>query len=267
MTTTTFKKPSAEASQVTVVKKHNLLVRVTHWLNIPILLGVGLSGMSIYWAGPVYTHAANAVTGNNDYMVDIGDWICRHMFFARQYGTPDDWVYNHFGLGTGELSDALNLHWIFAYLFMLNGVFYVVGLGLGKGYKSLLPRRTDVGETFAMVRYYLGLIPAKLLRKPWRHPVINSKYNALQRSAYFAMPICGTLSVLSGWAMHKPIQLALLAALFGGYHYARLWHFWLMWIFALFVIPHVILVIADGWDTFRSMIVGWSVRVRHNEGH
>jgi len=31
-----------------------------------------------------------------------------------------------------------------------------------------------------------------------------------------------------------------------------------------FVVPHVILVIADGWDTFRSMIVGWSARVRES---
>jgi len=29
-----------------------------------------------------------------------------------------------------------------------------------------------------------------------------------------------------------------------------------------FVIPHVVLVIADGWDTCRSMIVGWSTRIR-----
>jgi thiosulfate reductase cytochrome b subunit len=79
------------------------------------------------------------------------------------------------------------------------------------------------------------------------------------------MLICGTLSVLTGWAIHKPTQLKWLAALFGGYDYARLWHFWLMWAFALFVIPHVILVAADGWDTFRSMVVGWSVRVRHDE--
>ncbi|HEV7426388.1 MAG TPA: hypothetical protein VGQ46_08465, partial [Thermoanaerobaculia bacterium] len=27
----------------------------------------------------------------------------------------------------------------------------------------------------------------------------------------------------------------------------------------LFLIPHLILVLVDGWDTMRSMIVGWSV--------
>jgi thiosulfate reductase cytochrome b subunit len=46
---------------------------------------------------------------------------------------------------------------------------------------------------------------------------------------------------------------------------ARVWHFWLMWVFILFVVPHVILVFADGWDTFRGMITGWSARVQPPE--
>ena len=42
---------------VPLVRKHHWLVRVTHWINIPLLLGLTLSGMSIYWAAPVYKHA------------------------------------------------------------------------------------------------------------------------------------------------------------------------------------------------------------------
>jgi thiosulfate reductase cytochrome b subunit len=38
-----------------------------------------------------------------------------------------------------------------------------------------------------------------------------------------------------------------------------------MWVYILFVVPHVILVFADGWDTLRSMIVGWSTRVERSE--
>jgi len=38
-----------------------------------------------------------------------------------------------------------------------------------------------------------------------------------------------------------------------------------MWLYILFVVPHVILVVADGWDTLRSMIVGWSTRVKRSE--
>jgi len=35
-----------------------------------------------------------------------------------------------------------------------------------------------------------------------------------------------------------------------------------MWVFAAFVVVHVIMVVADGWDTFRSMVLGYSQRLR-----
>jgi thiosulfate reductase cytochrome b subunit len=35
--------------------------------------------------------------------------------------------------------------------------------------------------------------------------------------------------------------------------------------FVVFVIPHVVLVITDGWDTLRSMITGWSKRFKRSE--
>ena len=41
---------------VLVVRKHHLLVRYSHWLNVPILLGLILSGVSVYWVSPVYQH-------------------------------------------------------------------------------------------------------------------------------------------------------------------------------------------------------------------
>ena len=127
-------------------------------------------------------------------------------------------------------------------------------------------RPSDVPEALRMIRYYIGVIPAKLLRRPWPHPPLASKYNALQRGAYFSMPILGVLAVASGWAMHKPVQLPWLERLFVNYDGARVVHFWVMVAFAAFVIPHVVLVFADGWDTFRSMIVGWSERVRAGHG-
>jgi thiosulfate reductase cytochrome b subunit len=112
-----------------------------------------------------------------------------------------------------------------------------------------------------MMRYYAGVVPAKILRRPWPHPPARSKYNALQRGAYFSMPVLGLLAIASGWAMHKPAQLPWLERLFVNYDGARIVHFAVMFIFAAFIIPHVILVIADGWDTFRSMITGWSERI------
>jgi thiosulfate reductase cytochrome b subunit len=163
------------------------------------------------------------------------------------------------------LAVALRLHWLSAYLFMLNGLVFVLGLALGGGWRPLLPSRTDLRDAFKMFRYYLGVPLSKLTRRSWLHPRFNTKYNPLQRVAYFSVPVAGLLSVFTGWAIHKPMQLHWLTAIFGGYDKARIWHFWLMWIFILFVVPHVILVLADGWDTLRSMIVGWSTRTERSE--
>jgi thiosulfate reductase cytochrome b subunit len=66
--------------------------------------------------------------------------------------------------------------------------------------------------------------------------------------------------------MHKPVQLGWLERLFGSYDNARIVHFVCMLALGGFVVPHVALAIADGWDTLRSMVVGWSKRVR-GSGH
>ena len=250
---------------VVVVKRHHLLVRWSHWLNGPILLGLILSGISVYWASPIYQHKPDPKTGSFDVAADIGIWMCSHVPGLQHYSNPPGWIYNHVSLGPGMLASALRLHWLCAYLFMLNGMVYVAGLVLGGGWRSLLPRRTDVSDALKMFRYYLGVPFAKLIRRKWLHPRFNTKYNALQRAAYFSVPVSGCLSVATGWAIHKPMQLHWLAAIFGGYNAARVWHFWLLWIYILFLVPHLILVFADGWDTLRSMIVGWSTRVEPPE--
>jgi len=51
--------------------------RWSHWLNVPILLGLILSG--IYWASPIYQHKPDPNTGNVDVAADIGIWICAHV--------------------------------------------------------------------------------------------------------------------------------------------------------------------------------------------
>jgi hypothetical protein len=75
---TTTSTPESEAG-VLVVRRHHLLVRCSHWLNVPILLGLILSGLSIYWASPVYQHKQSPLTGNGDPLADVGTWICAHV--------------------------------------------------------------------------------------------------------------------------------------------------------------------------------------------
>ncbi len=196
--------------------QHHPLVRIAHWLMLPLLTGLIMSGLSIYWAAPVYPPG-----------------------FSSSF-------YDHFSFGRQNLAGGLRTHWIFAYLFMLCGVLYAAGAIAGGGWRALMPRRGDLRETWAMVRYYTRLSRT--------HPEIQTKYNALQRAAYLSIPLFGLLAVASGWAMHKPVQLWWLERLFGSYDGARIVHYWTMWFFVAFTVPHVILVIASGWPVFRSMV-------------
>jgi thiosulfate reductase cytochrome b subunit len=255
--------PPSLAESVRVVRKHHLLVRLSHWVNVPLLLGLIASGLSIYWAAPVFQHAQDPVTRSRDYLADLGVLLSRVL--PERGADPRNWIYDHFGLGGRALATGLRLHWALAYLFMLNGALYLIGLWAGGGWRALLPRRSDLGDAARMLRYYLGVIPMAIRKRPWPHPPVATKYNALQRSAYFAMPLLGTLVVLSGWAMHKPVQLGWLERMFVSYDGARVVHFACMIGLGGFIVPHVVMAIADGWDTVRSMVVGWSLRVKENE--
>ena len=255
----------ASKPRAVVVRRHHLLVRISHWLTIPLLLGLILSGISIYWASPIFQHPPNPTTGNFDYFADAGIWIGAHIPWLHHYADPANWVYNHGSLGPSMLAFALRFHWLCAYLFMLNGLVYLVGLCIGAGWRSLLPRLSDARGVLQMVRHYLSLPYVILARRRQIHPSFWTKYNPLQRLAYFTVAIAGFLAVATGWAIHKPAQLSWLTAIFGGFDNARVWHFWLMVFFMVFVIPHVVLVIADGWDTLRSMVTGWAIKFRRPE--
>jgi hypothetical protein len=76
-----------EKPGVLVARKHHLLVRWSHWLNVPILLGLILSGISIYWASPIYRHKPDPTTGNFDVAADIGIWTCSHVPSRRFHGS------------------------------------------------------------------------------------------------------------------------------------------------------------------------------------
>jgi len=250
---------ASAAEPVRVVNKHDGLVRAAHWAHVPLLLGLIVSGLAIYWAAPVFRHAPTPGNPRGDYLVDAGRAL------ASWFGATGEtryWLYERMSVGPMQLANALRLHWLFAYLYMACGALYVAGLVRGGGWRALLPRRSDPAEALAMIRFYMGVIPAALARKPWPHPIIAGKYNALQRAAYLTMPLVGALVVLSGWAMHHPATLGWLERLFVSYDGARIVHFACMVILGGFMIPHVILAIADGWDTLRGMVTGWSVRVK-----
>jgi thiosulfate reductase cytochrome b subunit len=209
-----------------LVKRHHWIVRLTHWANFVLLLGMIASGLQIYMS---FTHFG--IRGS-------------HYF-------PNPWDGKPFPpwsrLG-GWLAGGLNWHFALAWPFAASGLLYVGYLALTGEWRSLVFRPSDVPRAVQMQLYYL-----KLRRE---HPP-QGKHNALQKLAYTSIVLLGALSVLTGFAVYKPVELSWLTALFGGYELARYWHFWAVWLFVAFLVVHVALVLLVDPASLRAMITGW----------
>jgi thiosulfate reductase cytochrome b subunit len=205
--------------------KHPLAIRWLHWINFPLLAMMIWSGLLIYWANRVYG-------------IWIGGYKLFHFFpdaFFETLGIPF------------RLAEGLQLHFFFMWLFAANGVAYIVYLAFSGEWRAILPVPSSLKRAVRVALY-----DAKILKtKP-----PQGKYNDAQRIAYASVIVMGAGSVLTGLAIYKPLQLAWLTALFGGYQWARWFHFWLTILFLLFFVVHFIQVILAGWNNFRSMITG-----------
>jgi len=89
--------------------------------------------------------------------------------------------------------------------------------------------------------------PRAVLRDFWdalrfRLPHRLGHYNAVQRLLYTAVIILISLQVLTGLSIWKPVQLAWLARLFGGYPLARHIHLAIMFCIIAFLAVHLLLV-------------------------
>ena len=211
-----------------ITKKHTLATRWFHWVNFP-LLGIMIwSGLLIYWANDVY----RVGWGNKTILKFFPD------SFNKALNIPF------------RLAEGMSLHFIFMWLFIINGIIYVVYLLFSREWKMIVPNRLALKEAWMVVLHDLhirkGLPPQK-------------KYNAAQRIAYTGVIIMGFFTLLTGLAIYKPVQLYWICALLGGYEWARAEHFILTILFALFFIVHIIQVIMAGWKNFRSMITGFDV--------
>jgi thiosulfate reductase cytochrome b subunit len=148
----------------------------------------------------------------------------------------------------GWLAGARNWHFAMMWVLAVNGAVYLAFVWLHGEWRDLAPRRGDIRDAWEMIKFYL------FVRKT--HPR-QGKHNALQKGVYFALPWLGVLAVLTGLAIWKPVQLAPLTSLFGGYVWARYWHFVVMLALVLLSVGHVFMVFAVDPQSLRSMITGW----------
>jgi thiosulfate reductase cytochrome b subunit len=212
-----------------IVKKHPLAIRWFHWINFPALMVMIWSGLLIYWANDVYK-------------IGFGSTTLLKFF-------PDSF-YKALNIPF-KLAEGMAYHFVFMWLFFLNGIAYVLYTIFSGEWKYLLPNRHSFKEAWQVLLHDLHL------RKT--APVITGKYNAAQRVAYSAIIIMGIGSILTGLAIYKPIQLGWLCSMLGGYKFARIIHFALTIGYVLFFVIHIVQVIIAGWNNFRAMVTGFEV--------
>jgi thiosulfate reductase cytochrome b subunit len=148
----------------------------------------------------------------------------------------------------GWLGGALQWHFTFMWIFAGAGLFYVASQLVTGHVKTVLFAPRDVRGVWPMVRHYFFL---------GKKPPAAGQYNALQKLAYTIAVLLGAVLVLTGTVMYKPAQFSTLAAMMGGFHRARLWHFLAMCGLLAFIPGHLVMVALHGWDNFTSMVTGW----------
>ena len=146
-----------------------------------------------------------------------------------------------------RLAEGMALHFFFMWLFGVNGVLYVLYTLISGEWRELVPRRGTLREAWNVVLHDLRIRKEPLPRK---------KFNGAQQIAYTSVILMGAGSLLSGLAIYKPVQLAWLTWLFGGYQGARFVHFWLTVGYVAFFLVHIAQVVRAGWNNFRAMVIG-----------
>lgn len=252
------------------VYRHRLPVRITHWLNLVILVIMLGSGLQIFNAHPALYwgersdpgRAWLAMTATTD--AKSGEWQGTTRLFGREYDTT-----GVLGFSSGEirafpawstipgdrwLSMGRRWHFFFAWLLVLNGLAYLAwGLASHHFSRDLWLRADEVRHFPRTLKNHLSL---RALRAD-----AAQGYNPLQKIAYLLVIfVMLPLMILTGLAMSPWLDALFpdLVTLFGGRQSARSIHFILAFGLVLFTLVHVLMVFAVGpLRTLRAMVTGW----------
>jgi thiosulfate reductase cytochrome b subunit len=196
------------------------VLRLLHWVNTVLLVVMAGSGLRILGAFPSFGPRGEPAR-----------WYPWHGTSPPEALTIGGW-----------LAGARAYHFAFAWLFVMNGLAWVVFLtASGEWRRRLFSPRRDAAGALRMLAFYVRL------RK---EPPAYDLYNPLQRFAYTSSLLFGVASVATGLALYKPVQLALMP-----YETARALHFLALIAFALFTVAHVVMVLLHP-RTLREIVVG-----------
>jgi thiosulfate reductase cytochrome b subunit len=211
--------------------RHDLAVRITHWINAIGTLALIVSGVAILFAHPrLYWGETGAVGGPS--LIDL----------------PIPFVFGHSGWGR-------YLHFLAAWVCVISGVVYVFsGMVTKHVGRDVLPSSSDLRWT------NLRSVIADHVRFRLSSRDGLDSYNVLQRLSYAGMTfVVGPLVLLSGLAFSPMLASVIpwIVSLFGGQQSARTIHFFAAVAVVLFLGAHVLMVALTGFKArMRSMIAG-----------
>ncbi|MGE3529697.1 MAG: cytochrome b/b6 domain-containing protein [Methyloceanibacter sp.] len=259
-------------NQGEIVYRHSATVRITHWVNALVLLVLLMSGLQIFNAHPaLYLGAKSTFDDPVLAMGAVQDGeTARGVTTIFGYAIATTGVFGLSGdadsgydargfpwwatlPGHRDLAMGRRWHFFFAWLFLLNGLAYLLwSLGSGHLRRDLTPSRQDLAHIGTSIREHARLkFPKGEAAK---------RYNVLQKLAYLAVALALLpLMLLTGLAMSPGMDAAFpwLLKILGGRQTARTIHFVAASGIVLFVVVHLVMVVLSGlWNNLRSMITG-----------
>ena len=255
-------------------RRHSLPVRVMHWINVLALTILLMSGLNIfnahptlYWGKSSYTGAGpilemTAKEGENGAMVGVTR-IFGHEFdttglFGASAGADGKVTQRGFPswatIPDGQwLAMARKWHFFFAWVFVVNGIAYVIySIASRHLARDLKPTPRDWRSIGQSIKDHLR----------FRHPTgeASKHYNVLQKLAYLIVIfVLLPLVIVMGWGMSPRLNSVIpgWVDMVGGRQSARTLHFVGAWALVSFVLIHVFEVIISGlWNNVRSMLTG-----------
>ena len=256
-----------------VIYRHRLPVRIMHWVNVVCLVVLLGSGLQIFNAHPSLYWGADSRDSTRVLQITQkqvnGEWLGVTRIGSLELPT-------HGVLGTSRNADGAFAarafpswatipgpqwlamgrvwHFFFAWLFVANGIAYVVyAIASGHLRRDMIPNRAE----------WRGIGRSILDHVKLKHPHGDDakRYNVLQNIAYLSI-VFGVLPliVIGGWAM-SPMMDSFAPGwvdFLGGRQGARTLHFIAAVLLVAFVLVHVFEVIVTGLvNNLRSMITGY----------
>ena len=118
-----------------LVKKHPLAIRWSHWINFPVLALMIWSGFLIYWANDVYR-------------IGFADTTLLK-FFPQSF-------YEALNIN-GRMAEGMSYHFVFMWLFFINGLLYVLYTIFSGEWRYLLPNKHSFKESWQVLLHDLHL--------------------------------------------------------------------------------------------------------------